>query len=319
MLLLKKYVIFTIFLFSTQILHAENKGVLNYAAEGNLEKLAELLNEGAHPGTMDEQGFTLIHTFAATGDIEMVSFLAASGADIYAKTDDGLNALHIAVIHEQTNMIQFLLDTGSFDISGKDITRGLSPLQWAAEKGRLRSALVLLENGADINDVDKYGWTALHHASFLWRLESVNLLKDKGADISITNNNGDTAANLANLTQFIYNKGDASGNLLEPKKPVVKKVSETKTSADDEQTAEEEETKEETKTLANDEQTAEEETKEENAAENRGESTPPPLAFSAGTKPAVWDGVWIEKPSLLTFTTKPATWDSGVWVKEKSF
>ena len=48
--------------------------------------------------------------------------------------------------------------------AGDEIER--TALHWAAEKGHVDVAKVLIQNGADVNAVDcNYKWTALHEAA----------------------------------------------------------------------------------------------------------------------------------------------------------
>ena len=51
----------------------------------------------------------------------------------------------------------------------------------ACEVGDLEKIKQLLENGADVNAKDKYGWTALRYASSWGHKEIVELLKSYGA------------------------------------------------------------------------------------------------------------------------------------------
>ena len=56
---------------------------------------------------------------------------------------------------------------------------------------------LLLTSQVNINDKNKYGWTALINAAFDSNESMVSLLIDKGADINMKNNNGSTALMLA--------------------------------------------------------------------------------------------------------------------------
>ena len=84
--------------------------------------------------------------------------------------------------------------------------RGMTPLHWAANRGRIDVARLLVKNGADINKADESGKTPLDLAS-LWRSpeggvimhyaapgfcydEVVQLLIDCGADRDIAENGG---------------------------------------------------------------------------------------------------------------------------------
>ncbi len=55
----------------------------------------------------------------------------------------------------------------------------------------------LIEKGADVNVVNKYGETALHEASFWGRSDVVKMLIEAGADVNLVNRDGETALYLA--------------------------------------------------------------------------------------------------------------------------
>ena len=62
-----------------------------------------------------------------------------------------------------------------------------------ARKGDLDAVIELVEKGANVNEKDKYGDTALVEASFNGHLEIVERLIDADADVNQENNDGETA------------------------------------------------------------------------------------------------------------------------------
>ena len=77
-------------------------------------------------------------------------------------------------------------------IDQKD-ARGWTALHWAAEKGHLAMARLLLEKGADINAKDDDDETALHRAAWSGYDGVVRLLLEKGADINAKSCDNETA------------------------------------------------------------------------------------------------------------------------------
>jgi ankyrin repeat protein len=75
------------------------------------------------------------------------------------------------------------------DAFGKD---GLTPLMWAARKGRVETMKILLDAGARIDrrDVHFWGWTPMIHAIHKAQTEAVQLLIERGADVNAAANNG---------------------------------------------------------------------------------------------------------------------------------
>ena len=69
-----------------------------------------------------------------------------------------------------------------------------SPLTLAAWKGDIALLEILLDNGANINELDdKPGWTPLHHAGYHGKENIISLLINRGAAVDITDNEGETA------------------------------------------------------------------------------------------------------------------------------
>ncbi len=71
------------------------------------------------------------------------------------------------------------------------------PLHAAGHYGHTECVRVLLDAGADINEGDKNGWTALMEAARGGRTAAARLLLDRGADRSLRNKDGTTALDLA--------------------------------------------------------------------------------------------------------------------------
>ena len=74
---------------------------------------------------------------------------------------------------------------------------GLTPLTFAAREGDIESARLLLDAGAQINQVTEYGWTPLLTAVNNRNYQLAKLLLEKGADPNIANKGGWTPLYLA--------------------------------------------------------------------------------------------------------------------------
>jgi ankyrin len=74
---------------------------------------------------------------------------------------------------------------------------GLTPLVFAARQGDIESARILLEAGADVNQVTEYGWTALLTATQNRYYGLGMFLLERGADPNIANRGGWTPLYIA--------------------------------------------------------------------------------------------------------------------------
>lgn len=76
-------------------------------------------------------------------------------------------------------------------------------LLYAIDFNRVRAVRRLVENGVDYNRVDKFGLTALMHASFRGRVNVVRALIELGADVNRADNFGKTALDIASAAGFV--------------------------------------------------------------------------------------------------------------------
>lgn len=94
--------------------------------------------------------------------------------------------------------------------NGKPITK--------SEKNDVELAKVVIDNGADIDDKDRNGNTALHYCVYYKNYELMKYLVDNGANVNIQDNNGNTPLMLAvmrgykNFSDFLIDN-DANKNI----------------------------------------------------------------------------------------------------------
>lgn len=117
---------------------------------------------------------------------EEIIALINAGADPNVKGLDahgqGKTILLVAImqdIKDNLPIISFLLAKGA-DPNISDFN-GISPLQYAIMGIKDGAAKYLIEHGANIHNVDRYGHTPLYEAVFYNRLEVVKLLLENGA------------------------------------------------------------------------------------------------------------------------------------------
>jgi ankyrin repeat protein len=147
---------------------------------------------------------------AMTGDREAVRALLKQGVDVNAAMGDGMTALHWAAKKGDVELAQMLLYAGA---NVKAMTRlgGFTPLIMASETGNAAMIDMLLKAGAEAKVATTNGTTPLMLAAVAGRAEAVTLLIDKGADPNAKENaRGETALMFA----ANYNRVDAMKALI---------------------------------------------------------------------------------------------------------
>ncbi len=106
------------------------------------------------------------------------------------------NALLIALESDDAPAVLRLLCQGVNVEFAKPPT-GVRALHVAAQRDALACALLLLNNGADVNAADGDGWTPLHYAASSSHLRMIVLLLKAKADPAKQSGSGQTAAKMA--------------------------------------------------------------------------------------------------------------------------
>ena len=121
---------------------------------------------------------------AMRGDKAAVASLIKQGADVGAAQGDGMTALHWAAERGDVELAEILVYAGA-NVSA--VTRiGLyTPLHLAAKSGSTGVAKALIKAGADVNvKANPSGATAMHLAALTGSADVINLLADAKADIN---------------------------------------------------------------------------------------------------------------------------------------
>lgn len=135
---------------------------------------------------------------AAFGDLAQLRQLLDSGkAQVNARSADGATALHFACFFAQPECAEELIKRGA-ELEAVAVAFGkVRPLHSAAA-GRSSAILEqLLDAGADPDQRQDQGWTALHSAAQHGDLAMTRLLLQHGADLNVKSDGGQTALELA--------------------------------------------------------------------------------------------------------------------------
>ncbi len=192
-----------------------DKKLIDIINSNNIKELQEYIQSGGNLNIKYEQGLTPLMISVIKNKPDITELLIRSGADIHAKSDAGKSFLYYAGGNKNFPVIEVLskvgLDTQLFlDALTTELIR-------ETERGNIALVKQLLDTGANINEKDTMGNTALMHAlKYLHRnnvSKIAHLLLDRGADVNIANKDGTTplmiAADKQNLSivSKLLNKG----------------------------------------------------------------------------------------------------------------
>jgi ankyrin repeat protein len=176
------------------------------AAERGLDSVVqELIGSGADPEAADDLGTTALHRAAGRGDDASCGCLASlldAGADIDETTRDGVTPLMVACRVGSLGAVRSLLKRGA-DVRARTATGNTALLcafdpaqQWSRDFGRLSRtpevARELVGAGADVNEFNDGGFTALHLAARIFDLTLARTLIELGASPNVRTADGET-------------------------------------------------------------------------------------------------------------------------------
>ncbi|NWH80756.1 ASB3 protein, partial [Piaya cayana] len=151
--------------------------------EGNVKMLRKLIKQGYSVDVQDNRGWMPIHEAAAHNVSECLRVLvhAASSDDyINSKTFDGLSALHLSARHGSLESLHVLLEAGADP--NQVTTEETTALFLAVENGHTDIIKFLIQHGANVKGPHSWsGWNSLHEASFQGYTEIMKILLEKGA------------------------------------------------------------------------------------------------------------------------------------------
>ena len=158
---------------------ADSRGMtpLLYAsAFGSIESMRLLLDTGADVNAKNFQDATALHWGA--WDPARVRLLVEKGADVKARTKQGRTALIIAAgVAGSAESIELLLAKGADCKAGDEM--GTTALHAAASRGDNRMLRSLIDAGADVNSLDKAGFSPFVLAAGDLNLAAVKLLSPR--------------------------------------------------------------------------------------------------------------------------------------------
>ncbi|MCD0502377.1 ankyrin repeat domain-containing protein [Bordetella petrii] len=151
-----------------------------YVHNDNAPEIRELLAGGADPNVRYKNGQPALMRAVVDGAWEVFDALAADPrTQLDAVNPANETALMYLAVAGQTARARTLISRGA------QVNRlGWTPLHYAASKGRIETAKLLLANKAMVNAPSPDGTTPIMMAGFSGNRDMVQLLLDAGADIT---------------------------------------------------------------------------------------------------------------------------------------
>ena len=180
------------------------------AMNGSAAMIETLLEAGADANTALPEGETVLMTAAHAGSVAVVRALLSHGANVNAKEGWlGETALMMAAAENHGDVVAALIDAGA-DLEARSNRTNLPTLEWgvggmsttvlprgywtasmfAARQGAIDAARVLADRGADLDQVDPDGTSALVFAIINAHYDVAAMLIEHGADSNVADASG---------------------------------------------------------------------------------------------------------------------------------
>lgn len=162
--------------------------LLSAAESGDVQKVVDLINQGAPLDKKDHSGETPLHKAASLGNKEVIEALVKYKAPLNKKDGNGATPLHLAILFGYAEAAKCLIECGA-DLKAKD-KNGQTPVHLAVVpqvKGFNQEIIkTLIDYQAPLDECNKAGFTPLQSTIRENKPEAAVHLIEGGADVNAT-------------------------------------------------------------------------------------------------------------------------------------
>jgi len=176
---------------------AQTNEIFDFVKANNIDKVKALIeNTPSLVNSKDMDGRTPLHWAARGVYFEIMEYLIKKGADVNAKDNNQIYPIESVTVRNHPLSLKLLIDNGAkTDVSDNE---GSYIIHIAAQYGYIEEIKILLENGSYLEIKDNYQRTPLIIASREGGdYETVKYLIEKGANINAVDKNGYSPISLA--------------------------------------------------------------------------------------------------------------------------
>jgi ankyrin repeat protein len=159
----------------------EKHSALHFASYAGYAQVVETLIKGGARVNAADAGYTPLHTACLWGHVEVAQALMRSGADLKLFTEDNYTPLMRSCVFGKYGVIEILCKAEPLAITGSGDNDN-QPILKCASKGFLESVRTLLKAGADVESHGPYRKTPLYCAVEGGHYNVCKLLLEKGAN-----------------------------------------------------------------------------------------------------------------------------------------
>lgn len=162
---------------------------------GNVSRLESLQKYGANLLSCDYDGRTPLHVAASDGLYDIVEFLLNNGALVHVRDRDDNTPLMSAIKADHFEIIELFIQCGGH-LTASPLSIG-EMLCSAAARGNVARLTSFQKAGADMNQPDVSGRTAMHMAILHRQIPCVEFLLERDVHLDIADMMGVTARDIA--------------------------------------------------------------------------------------------------------------------------